>query len=255
MSARAAALAAAFASLALLAGGCASDQGLAPGRSPAQAAAVNEQLAMAYLQLGKLAVARHFIERAMDQDSDDASVQAAAGLIYERLGEDAMARRAYAKAARLGRGDPDVMNTYAGYLCRTHRAAEGEKIFGEVIRNPLYQTPEVAMVNAGVCLENAGDDDGAERYFKRALVVHPNMPSAMLESGALALRRKDPAAAADIVKRFLAVNAPTPEILWLGLRAERALGHENVADAYAQRLAKQFPSSSEARLLQAGITQ
>lgn len=252
---RALAVAATVAALALLVGGCASNPELASGKSRAQAAGVNAQLAMAYLQLGKLAVARHFIERALSEDSDEATVQAAAGVIYERLGEAGKARRAYTEAARLAEGDPNVMNAYAGYLCRNHQASEGEKVFREVIRNPLYQTPEVAMVNAGVCLENAGDDQGAENYFKRALVVKPNMPEAMLETGALAMRRKDPAAAADVVKRYLDVNPPTAEILWLGLRAERALGHANLADSYAQRLAKQFPNSNEARLLQAGITQ
>ena len=233
---------------------CVPSENLAPGKTPAEAATVNVQLAVAYLQLGKLAISQQFIERALRQDSRDASVQATAGVIYERLGEKSKAERAYSEAARLGRKDPDIMNTYAGYLCRTQRAAQGEKVFQSVIANPLYQTPEVAMVNAGVCLEGAGNYDGAQRYFDRALVVHPNLPQAMLESGALALRRNDPAKAADIVARYLSVNKPTAEILWLGLRAERALGKEDAAAGYGQRLEKEFPTSNEARLMQAGMS-
>jgi len=238
---------------ALALGACASNDGLAPGRNPAQAAIVNVQLSVAYLKLGKLAIARHFIERALREDPRNATVQATAGVVYERLGEDALARRAYREAVRLGPKDPDVMNTYAGYLCRTHRNVEGEKVFRQVIANPLYQTPEVAMVNAGVCLESAGDDAGAEAYFKRAMVVHPNLPEALLEMADLAMRRKDPAAAVDLVRRDLAVNAPSAPILWIGVRAERALGHQNAADDYAQQLEKHFPASTEARMLQAGI--
>jgi type IV pilus assembly protein PilF len=253
MSARRLRAAAALAVTAVLAAACASTDGLAPGKTPAEAAAVNVDLAVAYLRLGKLAISRDFIERALRQDSDSATVQATAGVIYERLGENDKARHAYEEAARRGRGDPDVMNTYAGYLCRTHHGTEGEKVFREVIANPLYQTPEVAMVNAGVCLENSGDDAGAKRYFERALVVHPHMPEAMLESGALALRKGDAAAAATIVDRYLDVNPPTAEILWLGVRAERALGHSALAADYAQRLAKQFPTSTEARMMQAGL--
>ncbi|MDE1923748.1 MAG: type IV pilus biogenesis/stability protein PilW [Gammaproteobacteria bacterium] len=241
------------ASLALAA--CVPSENLAPGKTPAEAATVNVQLAVAYMQLGKLAISRHFIERALNQDPRDASVQATAGVVFERLGEKDKAENAYDEAARLGRKDPDVMNTYAGYLCRTGRAAQGEKVFRSVIDNPVYQTPEVAMVNAGVCLEGAGDDAGAQRYFDKALVVHPNLPEAMLESGALALRLKDPAKAADIVARYLDVNKPTAEILWLGLRAERALGKADAAADYGQRLEKDFPTSKEARLMQAGITQ
>jgi len=248
-------LAATGLSMSLVLGACASQNGLVPGENPEQAAMVNVQLALAYMRLDKLAIARHFVARALREDAHDATVQATAGLVYERLGEASNARRAYDEAARLGKGDPDIMNTYAGYLCRSHRNAEGVKVFREVMASPLYLTPEVAMVNAGVCLEGAGDDAAAERYFKRALAVRPNMPAAMLESGALALRRKDPAKAAVLVERYLAVNPPSPGILWLGLRAERALGHADGAANYAQQLEKDFPASSEARMLQAGIPQ
>ncbi|HUX72794.1 MAG TPA: type IV pilus biogenesis/stability protein PilW [Steroidobacteraceae bacterium] len=240
-------------SMSLALSACVSDHELAPGKSPTDAAAVNVQLAIAYLQRNNLAVARKFIERALRQDSDSASVQATAGLIYERAGQPSNARHAYQEAARLGKGDPDIMNTYAGYLCRTQRAAEGEKLFLQVARNPLYQTPEVALVNAGVCLQGAGNYDKAERYFQRALEIRPNMPEALLESGALAFKRKDPQQAAEIVQRYLSVDAPTAAVLWLGIRAERALGHDGAAAAYAQRLQKEFPASNEARMIQAGV--
>ena len=239
---------------ALALGGCASSGGdLAPGANPQQAAIDNMQLAVAYYKLGKLADARHFIERALQEDPRNPTVQATAGVVYERLGEASKARRAYREAASLGRQDPDVMNTYGGYLCRTHHYAEGEKAFREVIANPLYQTPEVAMVNAGVCLEGAGNDTGAENYFERALVVRPNMPEALLELADLAMKRGDPARAAKIVRRDLAVNPPSAPVLWLGVRAERALGHASAADAYAGELARKFPTSTEARMLRAGI--
>ncbi|MDE2294263.1 MAG: type IV pilus biogenesis/stability protein PilW [Gammaproteobacteria bacterium] len=252
MSARRLAATALAAALAL--GGCASSGGdLAPGANPKQAAIDNVQLSVAYLKLGKLAVARHFIERALGEDPRNATVQATAGVVYERLGEASKARRAYREAASLGRRDPDVMNTYGGYLCRTHHYAEGEKVFREVIANPLYQTPEVAMVNAGVCLEGADNDTGAENYFKRALVMRPNMPEALLELADLAMKRGDPARAAKLIRQDLAVNPPSAPVLWLGVRAERALGHSNAADAYAGELARKFPTSTEARMLQAGV--
>ena len=250
----AAALAATALAAALALGGCASgDSRLAPGANPKQAAIDNVQLSVAYLKLGKLADARLFIERALQEDPRNATVQATAGVVYERLGEASKARRAYREAASLGRQDPDVMNTYGGYLCRTHHYAEGEKVFREVIANPLYQTPEVAMVNAGVCLEGAGNDAAAQNYFERALVVRPNMPEALLESADLAMRRGDPAQAAKIIRQDLAVNPPSPPVLWIGVRAERALGHASAADGYAGELARKFPTSTEARMLHAGV--
>ena len=95
-----------------------------------------------------------------------------------------MTRRRRSTRSRRPRGSarttPSIQNSYAGYLCRNGKTAAGEKLFLEVARSPLYQTPEVALLNAGVCVGGAGDVLDAERYFNRALTIKPNMPEALL---------------------------------------------------------------------------
>jgi type IV pilus assembly protein PilF len=226
--------------------------GLAPGKTGAQAAGVNVQLAIEYLKLGKLGDSRDFIERALKQDPGNANVQLTAGLVYERLNEMSKAEKAYATAARLGVRDPNIHNNDAGFLCRTGKAAAGEKLFGEVARDPVYQTPEVALVNAGVCVRNIGDVLDAQRYFTRALAIRPNMPEAMLQLGELAIESGDAAGALDFVQRYLAVNPPAPEVLWLGFRAERKLGDATAAAGYARRVQTEFPNSEQAQLMRSG---
>lgn len=226
---------------------------VAPGKSPEAAASVNTQLAIEYMRLGKLGTSREMIERALKQDPRSASVQATAGLIYERLGESAKAEHSYATAARLGRDDPNIQNTYAGFLCRTGRAVEGEKLFVEVARNPTYLTPEVALVNAGVCVRGAGDNINSERYFRQALAIHPNLAEALLQLGNLEFDRGDADQAREEVQRYLAVNPATPEVLWLGMRAERKLGDATAAASYARRLQTEFPTSEQAQMMRAGI--
>jgi type IV pilus assembly protein PilF len=221
--------------------------------SPAQAAATNMQLAIEYMKLGKLATSRDFMERALSQDPGNPDVQMTAGLVYERLNDMAKAERAYAAGYRLGKGDPNIQNSYAGFLCRTGKAVAGEKLFAEVARSPLYQTPEVALVNAGVCVRNTGDVVDAERYFNRALAVHPNLPEAMLQLGNIAFDRGDAALARDFVQRYLAVNPPTPEVLWLGVRAERKLGDATAAAGFARRVQSEFPNSEQAQMMRSGI--
>lgn len=232
--------------------GC-SHGGLAPGKTGAQAAAVNVQLAIEYMKIGKLAPARDTIERAMKQDSDNANVQLTAGLIYERLGEKAKAEHAYAAAARIGKQDPNIQNNYAGFLCRTGKAVAGEKLFNEVARNPLYQTPEVALVNAGVCVGNNGNQIDAERYFNNALAIRPNMPEALLQLGNLDMDRGDAAQALAMAQRYLAVNPATPEVLWLGVRAQRKLGDTTAAAGFARRVQAEFPNSEQAQMLRSGV--
>ena len=125
--------------------------------------------------------------------------------------------------------------------------------FAEVALSPLYQTPEVALVNAGVCARGTGDIVDAERYFNRALAIRPNMPEAMLQLGNIAFDRGDAAQARAVVQRYLAVNAPTPELLWLGFRAERKLGDSTTAAGYARRVQTEFPDSEQARMMRSGV--
>jgi type IV pilus assembly protein PilF len=234
-----------------LSAGC-MNTGLAPGKSAAQAAAVNMQLSIEYMKLGKLQSSEDFIERALKQDPGNADVQATAGMVYERLDDMPKAGRYYATAARIGVRDPNIQNSYAGFLCRTGKAREGEKLFNEVVRNPLYQTPEVALVNAGVCVSAGGDVVDAERYFTRALAIRPNMPEALLQLGNLAMDRGDGALALDYVQRYLAVNPASPEVLWLGFRAQRKLGDNTSAAVFARRVQSEFPDSEQAQLMRSG---
>jgi type IV pilus assembly protein PilF len=122
-----------------------------------------------------------------------------------------------------------------------------------IARSPLYQTPEVALINAGVCVRGTGDVVDAERYFRRALAIHPNLPEAMLQLGNIALDRGDPAETRDIVQRYLAVNPATAEVLWLGFRAERKLGDATAAAAYARRVQAEFPDSEQAQMMRSGV--
>jgi type IV pilus assembly protein PilF len=227
--------------------------GLAPGKTNAQAADTNIQLAIEYMKLNKLMASREFVERALKQDPDNANVQQTAGIVYERLNDMPKAEHAYSTAARLGKRDPNIQNNYAGFLCRTGKAAAGEKLFAEVARDPLYQTPEVALVNAGVCLRSNGDAIDAEKYFTRALAIRPNMPEAMLQMGNLAIDRGDGGQALDVVQHYLAVHPATPEFLWLGFRAQRKLGDATAAAGFARRVQTEFPNSEQAQLMRSGV--
>ncbi len=231
---------------------CSHDSGFKKA-SPAVTAATNVQLAIEYMKLGKLANARDFMEQALSEDPGNPNVQMTAGLVYERLNDMPKADRAYSAMYRLGKGDPNIQNTYAGYLCRTGKAVAGEKLFDQVARNPLYQTPEMALVNAGVCVRGTGDVVDAERYFTRALAIRPNLPEAMLQLGNIAFDRGDVAQAREIVQRYLAVNAATSEVLWLGFRAERKLGDATAAAAYARRVQTEFPNSEQAQMMRSGV--
>jgi len=222
-------------------------------KEPAKAAIANMQLAIEYMKLGQLSNSRECIEKALSEDSSNADVQMTAGLVYERINEMGKAERAYDAANRLGKGDPNIANTYAVFLCRTGKTAAGEKLFLEVAVNPLYQTPWVALGNAGACARSSGDFVNAEKYFNRALSIRPNYTEGLLQLGNIAFDRGDAAQALEIVQRYLAVNPPTPEVLWLGFRAQRKLGDSVAAAVFARRVQTEFTNSEQAQNMRNGV--
>jgi len=222
-------------------------------KEPAKAAIANMQLAIEYMKLGQLSNSRECIEKALSEDSSNADVQVTAGLVYERINEMSKAEHAYDAANRLGKGDPNIANTYAVFLCRTGKTAAGEKLFQEVAVNPLYQTPWVALGNAGACARSSGDLVTAENFFNRALAIRPNYTEGLLQLGNVAFDRGDAAQALDIVQRYLAVNPPTPEVLWLGFRAQRKLGDAVAAAVFARRVQAEFPDSEQAQNMRNGV--
>ena len=223
-------------------------------KEPAKAAIANMQLAIEYMKLGQLSNSRECIEKALSEDSSNADVQVTAGLVYERINEMFKAEHAYDAANRLGKGDPNIANTYAVFLCRSGKTAAGQKLFLDVAVNPLYRTPWVALGNAGSCARGAGDLVNAEKYFNQALAIHPNYTESLLQLGNIAFDRGDAAQALDFVQRYLAVNPPSPEVLWLGFRAQRKLGDTVAAAVFARRVQAEFPNSEQAQNMRNGVT-
>lgn len=232
--------------------GCASTS---PGNEPRSArqnaAGYNLQLGVAYLQQGNLGFAKEKLERSEQQNPRDPALHTALGLLYERLGDGRKADRHYATALRLAPADPDVQNNYAVYLCKNGRIDDGVKRFEEAANNALYRTPEAAYTNAGVCQRSDRRYDDAARSFTRALTLRPNYGEAAYQLADMRLEQGDVAQARTILDRFMSSFRPTPDLLYLGVRVERAGGDRVAEERYARKLRIDFPDSEQARALSA----
>jgi type IV pilus assembly protein PilF len=210
-----------------------------------QAAIYNTQLAVDALRKNNLQEAKDKITRALDQDARNAEVQAAAGLIYERLGEDRVADAHFSRALSLAPQNPSIQNNYAVYLCRKGNPDRGQKMFLEAAANPLYRTPEAAYVNAGTCARGAGNAEQAEQHFRKALGLNPRNAEALIQLADLELGAGNLLPARAFLERYLALTPATAQSLWLGVRLERAMGNPQAAMTYGNRLKSQFPTSVE----------
>jgi type IV pilus assembly protein PilF len=206
-----------------------------------EAAKYNTQLGATYLQRGMLEQAREKLEKAVEQNPDQASARAYLGVLYERIDEEKLAGNQYRAAARLKPKDPFILNTYGGYLCRTDKRREGIDNFVRAAKNPLYQTPAVALTNAGVCAAGIPDYDEANSYLRMALNIDAGYREAMLQLADVSMKRGDPMQARAFVERYLGTGDTSPNALILGMQAETELGNEAAAQEYRRQIMEQFP--------------
>ena len=169
------------------------------------------------------------------------------------LGEDKKAEDMFRRALRADPQSSSTRNNYGQFLCSRGRNEEGLRNLLEAVKNPLYATPDVAYKNAGVCARRAGDNRGAEEYFRQAVMHNPRQGQALFNLSDLNYVNKNFAQAKVFADRLLQIiERPGPEVLWLSARIERKLGNAEAAGRYSQQLRTRFPESAEARALTNG---
>jgi type IV pilus assembly protein PilF len=241
VSARAVALA-----LALIAAAAAAAQTEAPDPIK-EAGRINARLAMEYLKRDQLQVAQQKIEKALQQNPKDVSVQLSAGLVYERLRDNRQAEKHFRQAVRSDPANPEAQNALGAFLCRNNQQAKGQEMFAKAAANPLYRTPFVAYTNAGVCARSAGNLEDAERYLRQSLATGVEYPEAFAQLAGVLHERGSDLQARAFVERYLAVAPATPDMLLLGHDIELALKDDDAAAGFRERLIKEFPNSEQAQ--------
>jgi type IV pilus assembly protein PilF len=219
---------------------------------PVEAADLNVQLGISYLRKGDWQSARIKLEKAIEQDPDNAMAHRALGFVYENLDDVDGAEQQYRRAVALNSGDPDALNSLAVFLCKDERGRnEAMKLFDRALSIPLskaFSNKAMLYTNAGVCMKER-DLTGAEDYLRAALAVDPQFSEALLQLADVAYRRGNYLQSRAFLERHLAVAAPSPAALWLGVRVENAMDNFQAADQYGNQLRVSFPESVETRQL------
>lgn len=214
--------------------------------SPAR---LNVELGKAYIHQGDFKQAMTKLQRAVEQSPDYPDAHGTLAILYWRLGENDKADQEFRQAIRLDEKDPQFHNNYGVFLCEREQYKAAEDQFMAALANPLYETPEHAYTNAGLCALRRPDPQLAEKHFRAALQKNPKFAPALLRMGELSYDGGHYLQARAYLQRYSEVGPPTAESLWLGVRTERKLGDRDTASSYALRLRSNFPDSEQTRLL------
>lgn len=208
-------------------------------------------MAAAYLQRGQMDAAVERAQRALQEDRHSARAHYMMAIVRERLGEREAAEQSFRRAVELEPNNPDFRNAWGAVLCRQQRYDEAAKQFEQAFTNPLYKTPEVALMNAADCARRAGDLVAAETHARNALGANPEFPPALLFLAERDYERGAFESARGFMARYSRVGEVTPKALLLALRIERSLGNKKIAAALEASLRQRFPDAPE--IMQIGL--
>ena len=128
---------------------------------PHKRATVRLQLAAGYYQKGQVDVAIKEATEATQIDPGLAAAFGLLGLIYMDLDQKAKAETNFRRSLELDPKDPELNNNFGYFLCHTKRESEALPYFDQAAGNRMYNTPAMALQNAGICLLQIGADYAA----------------------------------------------------------------------------------------------
>ena len=220
------------------------------GRDQArEAASANTQLGQSYMKQGKYEVALQKLQRALALDASFVDAHTVIAVLYENIGDSKQAEEHYRRASQLKPKGGDEANNYGTFLCKLRRPDEAEKYFQIALADPFYQTPDIALVNAGTCFAGSGKYDAAERTLRTALERRSDNADALFQMANVQYGKGQFLQARAFMQRLDATGAIGPDALLLGRNIEAKLNNAQGAADYSRRLIRDHPKSPQANSL------
>jgi len=234
----------------LLAGGCAwMSSKPAPNSPEANAAALNLQMGVGYMQQGRLDVALEKLKKALELNDNYAEAHNAIAVLYEESGENPLAGQHFKRAVDIDPNYTLARLNYGRFLCAHGNLAEGESQFLAVAADPNLKSADAAYTGAGICARLAKDNERAEAHLRKALEQNPGTVRALYEMAELNHAQGKDLQARAFLQRYHSQAGYSPASLWLGIAIEDGLGDANLRQEYARLLLTKFADSDEARRL------
>lgn len=224
---------------------CAAPFAGAEDDSDLKSAKIHTELAYQYFLRAQYGVALDEARIAIKAKRNYAPAYNTLAMINAELKEDEAAEDAFKDGLDYQPADSDLNHNYGWFLCQRGRAKDSLKYFRTALKNPLYASPEKALVSAGVCSMRAGDSEAANVFFDKALLLKPDYPPALWHLADENFKLNRPGDARRNLLRYHRVAGETSASLWLGVRIERRLGDKDAEMSYANKLKQNFPESRE----------
>lgn len=230
---------------------CSSTPESSRGTQNTQAAEINTQLGLAYLNEGMPDVARIKFEKALSQNPRSPNVQTGLGMFNEYLGDLTSAEehflRAQDLAQRSGNGSGAESNNLARFYCKHERYGDADRFFQLAFTDKYYTRKEVTYTNAAICTRSQQLDEKAADYLRTALQFNKDYAPALHQMAKLSFDQGIyPLAQTYLVRYQETSGEMNAELLWLAYQIESMTGGSKEAmQRYANDLKTRFPDSEQ----------
>ncbi len=204
-----------------------------------------------YMHAGRLDEALASIKQALEVNPKSADAYTMAGLIYNKNSQSEQAQLYLQRALSIDPNHSAAQTNYASFLCKHDKPFEAEKIFLAAATNNNNLQPEVAYINAGLCVMGIPDTIKANSYFSKALQINPKSPVPLYQLAKIRYSSYQYEKAFQFLQAYENIARPTPKTLLLGARIGEAMQNPQLAYQYRNLLTQQFPNSAEAKLITA----
>lgn len=208
-----------------------------------QAAAINAQLGVGYLQEGEVERAKTKLLMAQKQDPHSSEVAGAMAYYYDTTGNTQEANRYYYQAYSWAKQKGDAANNYGVFLCQEKQYQKADRYFKKAIQDPNYVRTAQTYENMGLCHLAQNDTATAKTYFLQALRIDPRLASSLLQMAQMSVTAKDWPAAQNYLNAYTTTGAQSADALWLGIQTAQAVGDKEKAGSLALQLKKLYPNS------------
>ncbi len=201
-----------------------------------EAAKINTQLGLAYLNHGNRPRAKSKLLNAIKLAPHSADVNAGFAYYLEQSGDLDKADQYYHKAIALSDNSGAQLNNYGTFLCRNKRYEEADKYFVKAVEDVKYINSGGAYENAGLCADAGGNPEKALQYFKKALIQDPQRKPSLVEALHLLNKQHKEKAALDLLKKYPELTYDDSGLLKQGIRLADITHDDNLLSFYQARL-------------------
>lgn len=208
-------------------------------------AKINAELGRGYMQQGEYKRAMEKLQTSLIYNPKHDKAHHYLAQLNRLLGDTDGAIKHYQIAIELSPHNSQLRNNYGAYLCEQKNYKEAEIHFLLAIEDPLFEGKLQAYENIGLCAYEAGELDKAEKYLRKALLIHPKLPYSLIQMAKIYFDNGEYLRARAFLQRYEEVGPVTAESLWLGVQIEYQLDDRDTMQRYATELSRNFPDTEQ----------